>query len=359
MNSVKNLRARAIAQSLFPNTTLKQAIEKLGFVQADPIRAPAAAQDLILRHRVKDYLAGELERQYPLLDIEEDMLYAYGFLARPVWQLLHPRMVTGLTKLEKNILAALHDKGEMHPRDLAADFGSKQTVNAWGGHSKETTRALEDLHYRGLLRIVRREKGIKVYQPAPPVGDPAPAWERTRGLIMVVANILSPVPEKSLLETVGRIRHSVPKLPGGTRAVLHEMIGESRLVTATVNGIKYISTPQPPGTNDLPPTVRFLAPFDPLVWDRRRFEHLWGWSYRFEAYTPSAKRLRGYYAMPLLWGDNVIGWANASVTQKKLAVATGFVEKRPKDAAFRDQLSEEVDRLKSFLNLSIQATSKT
>lgn len=55
------------------------------------------------------------------------------------------------------------------------------------------------------------------------------------------------------------------------------------------------------------PQVNFLAPFDPLVWDRRRFEHLWGWSYRFEAYTPPAKRVRGYYAMPLLWGERVIG----------------------------------------------------
>jgi hypothetical protein len=46
------------------------------------------------------------------------------------------------------------------------------------------------------------------------------------------------------------------------------------------------------------------------VWDRRRFEHLWGWAYRFEAYTPAPKRVRGYYALPLLWRDRVIGWGN-------------------------------------------------
>ncbi len=65
-----------------------------------------------------------------------------------------------------------------------------------------------------------------------------------------------------------------------------------------------------------PRRVRFLAPFDPVVWDRRRFEHLWGWPYRFEAYTPSAKRIRGYYAMPLLWCDRVIGWANAGIVEQ-------------------------------------------
>ena len=49
--------------------------------------------------------------------------------------------------------------------------------------------------------------------------------------------------------------------------------------------------------------MRLLAPFDPVVWDRRRFEMFWGWAYRFEAYTPAAKRQLGYYALPLLWRD--------------------------------------------------------
>ena len=54
--------------------------------------------------------------------------------------------------------------------------------------------------------------------------------------------------------------------------------------------------------------VRLLAPFDPVVWDRMRFEAFWGWAYRFEAYTPASKRKLGYYALPLLWDDQVIGW---------------------------------------------------
>jgi hypothetical protein len=101
----------------------------------------------------------------------------------------------------------------------------------------------------------------------------------------------------------------------------------------------------------VPRMVRFLAPFDPLVWDRRRFEHLWGWPYRFEAYTPAAKRLRGYYAMPLLWGDVVIGWANASVEGKRLNVEVGFVSKRPNDADFRSEMDAEIGRLQTFLGL--------
>ena len=59
MPDLERLRVHAISQSLFPQTTLKAAIRRLGFVQADPIRSPARAQDLILRHRVKGYRAGE------------------------------------------------------------------------------------------------------------------------------------------------------------------------------------------------------------------------------------------------------------------------------------------------------------
>jgi uncharacterized protein len=70
---------------------LPAAIKRLGFAQADPIRAPARAQDLILRHRVKDYRAGDLERRYAALDIEEDFFVNYAFLPATTQALMHPR----------------------------------------------------------------------------------------------------------------------------------------------------------------------------------------------------------------------------------------------------------------------------
>ena len=75
--------------------------------------------------------------------------------------------------------------------------------------------------------------------------------------------------------------------------------------------------------------VRLLAPFDPVVWDRRRFELFWGWAYRFEAYTPASKRQRGYYALPLLWRDRVIGWGNVSVKNGELHADIGYVGGAP------------------------------
>jgi len=71
-----------IGALLFPPTSLADAMHRLGFVQADPIRAPARAQDLFLRHRVHGYGAGDLDRSFGRLRLEEDFAYAYGLHAR-------------------------------------------------------------------------------------------------------------------------------------------------------------------------------------------------------------------------------------------------------------------------------------
>jgi uncharacterized protein YcaQ len=88
-----------------------------------------------------------------------------------------------------------------------------------------------------------------------------------------------------------------------------------------------------------------------VVWDRRRFELFWGWAYRFEAYTPAPKRVRGYYALPLLWREQVIGWCNVSVAEGRLRVDPGFVGERPRAAAFKAAFDDELQRLCDFLAL--------
>jgi uncharacterized protein YcaQ len=344
MATLDRLRRHAISQSLFRPLTLKAAVRRLGFVQADPIRSPARAQDLILRHRVRGYRAGDLERRYASLDIEEDVLYAYGFLPRPIWQLLHPRNLGGMSKFEKRVLDVVREFGAMHPRELEQHFGNARVVNAWGGYSKATTHALDHLHYRGLLRIARREKGIRIYEPVPPPPEAIEPAERLRKLLMVVANILAPVPETTLYSNIARFRAL-----GNGRNAVNGLLKSGELEEEKIDGLTYFWPFARTNHQEAPATVRFLAPFDPLVWDRLRFEHFWGWRYRFEAYTPAAKRVRGYYAMPLLWGDAVIGWANASTNTGSLNVQVGFVEKRPADPVFQAELDAEISRLKTFL----------
>jgi hypothetical protein len=96
--------------------------------------------------------------------------------------------------------------------------------------------------------------------------------------------------------------------------------------------------------------VRLLAPFDPLVWDRRRFEAFWGWAYRFEAYVPAPKRVRGYYALPLLWREAVIGWANLAQRGAALDAEFGYVRgSPPRGAVFRRALEVELQEMRRFL----------
>jgi uncharacterized protein YcaQ len=128
---------------------------------------------------------------------------------------------------------------------------------------------------------------------------------------------------------------------------------KQRFANARVEGFEwYWPAAENPGSSRWQPdeAVRLLTPFDPVVWDRRRFEIFWNWSYRFEAYTPAPKRKLGYYALPLLWHEQVIGWANATVVDGRLRCSPGYTSGRaPREARFRSGLADELDRMRAFL----------
>jgi uncharacterized protein YcaQ len=348
---LSQLRQHAIVTSLFGPTTLRKAVERLRFVQADPIRSPARAQDLILRHRVKGYRAGDLEARYPSLDLEEDFLYAYGFMPQATWKLLHPRLEKKLTAHESKVLEIVSSHRQIHPRELEAYLGRKREINAWGGYSKATTQTLQSLHYRGLLRIARRENGIRLYEATARIPDDIDPADRLRQLVLLVAAVLAPLPERSLRSALQLVAYSTPALKGRV-ALIGTLIESGELASKVVDEIRYV---WPAGTlarKKAEEKVRFLAPFDPLVWDRRRFEHFWGWSYRFEAYTPAAKRKLGYYAMPLLWRDDVVGWVNVSNRAGQFKIEHGFSKSPPDEPSFKTEFDGEVERFRQFLKRS-------
>jgi len=358
--TLDDLRRYAVARTLFKPTTLLRAIDKLGFVQADPIRAPARAQDLILRHRVADYRAGDLERRYPLLKIEEDAFVNYGFLPRRHLALMHPRTPrqpwSAATKRKAaDVLAFIRERGPTHPRLVEEHFAHGRRINAWGGSGLATTHLLDTMHYRGLLRVQRRDNGTRIYaaveHPAADLGGDARA-ARATALLDLIVRKYAPLPASSLVYLARLLRYGAPHLQRETAAAL--VAARERLASAKLDGVAwYWPADENPASRrwKVDERVRLLAPFDPIVWDRRRFELLWGWTYRFEAYTPAPQRTLGYYALPLLWRDQVIGWANASVRNGRLAVASRFVEATPKDPAFKRELKDERDRLASFLGL--------
>ncbi len=357
--TLDDLRRLAVSRSLFPPLTLARAIERLGFVQADPIRAPARAQDLTLRHRVKGYRAGDLERRYASLGIEEDVFVNYGFVSRAVHALMHPR--GGISAWSRSrrtraelLLDFVRQRGEVHPREVDDHFSHGRVTNYWGGSSSATTHLLEEMHYLGLLRVTRRDKGIRIYAArgtALSAQDRPVPRMRVDALVDVAVQKYAPLPGASLSFLIRRLRYATPQwrreLPAAvTRA-------KQRLAHARVDGTAwYWPARDEPSTAAPDDAVRLLAPFDPVVWDRRRFELLWGWAYRFEAYTPVPKRKLGYYALPLLWRDRVIGWGNLSITDGALIPTFGYVAGRPPgEPAFRRELEAELERVRTFLDL--------
>ena len=362
--TIDHLRRYAISRSLFKPTTLSRAINKLGFVQLDPIRAPARAQDLTLRHRVIDYQAGDLEARYPRLAIEEDFFINYGVLPRTTQRLMHPRAARtewprSRREQAQAVLEFVQSRGVVHPREVDSAFEHGTTKNWFGGNSRASTQLLDGMHYRGLLRVARREAGVRLY--APPLADERDSMDPDTtldALIDVAVAKYAPLPAATLSRLVTSVSSSaVPQWRERRREALAR--AKARLPQATVDGCRWFwPIGENPGSRRfasddvLDDDLRLLAPFDPLVWDRDRFERFWGWAYRFEAYTPAPKRVRGYYALPMLWRGHVIGWANAAVRDGQLELEPGYVRGHaPVDAAFKPALQEEQERLERFLSL--------
>jgi uncharacterized protein YcaQ len=355
------LRRYAVARSLFKPTTLARAIHKLGFVQADPIRAPARAQDLTLRHRVVGYRAGDLERRYPKLPIEEDFFVNYGYLPRATARLRHPRTprlawTAARAAQAEAVLAFVRHHGAVHPRAVDLHFAHGKARNWFGGSSNASTQLLDAMHYRGMLRIARRDAGVRVYAAGDvdsstdlAVVDPARAMDM---LMDVIARKYAPLPARGLGRLAGHLCGGVPQWREHRAAALRR--AQERLASARVDGVTWYwpADENPASTRHRvdATTVRLLAPFDPVVWDRHRFELLWGWAYRFEAYTPAPQRVRGYYALPLLWGDAVIGWGNLKWLDGRLDAELGYAAgQAPRDRVFRAGLADELERIAAFL----------
>jgi len=319
----------------------------------------------MLRHRVKNYRVGDLERNYTKLDIEEDFFINYGFVTRDLQSLMHPRLSVPAPwsrsqgKGAGQILKFVRERGAVHPREVDEKFAHGTVTNYWGGSSNATTHLLDLMHYRGLLRIVRRDAGIRVYgvreTPKRAVGKGERA-ARLDALIDVAVAKYAPLPAQSLSQLVARLRYAVPQWTNELKPALDR--ARRRLAHARVAGTDwYWPAAESVDGDGALDSVRLLAPFDPLVWDRRRFEIFWGWPYRLEAYTPVKKRSFGYYALPLLWRDRVIGWGNLSGTDGRLDAKLGFIGGRPpRERAFKRELDAELVRFRGFLGLEGRRT---
>lgn len=252
------------------------------------------------------------------------------------------------------MLEYVRERGIVHPREVDRHFAHGKVTNWFGGSSSASTQLLDQMHYRGWLRIAQRVGGTRLYavrdlpaQDAPSL-SPAQRWDR---LVDLVVHKYAPLPAVSLGRLLSLLCGGVPQWRSHRAAALSR--ARKRLAHARIDGADwYWPAEESPRSSRwrLDEEVRLLTPFDPIVWDRARFQRFWHWEYRFEAYTPPSRRKLGYYAMPILWRGEVIGWGNLSAANGALRAAFGYVSgSAPRDPAFDAGLEAELQRLRDFL----------
>lgn len=350
MITLKKLSQYAINRSLFAPTDLNDAVERLGFVQIDPIQAPAKAHDLILRHRVHHYRQGDIEQLYPELPLEEAYFINHGYLPRTMANLLWCNKpvsdyLSTRSKQVKQILQLAENEPEINGKLLNQHFENATVTNAWGGSSQEGTHIIQRMHTNGLLRIVRRQKGIRVYGLPLTQQHEATPQAIVAAVLHTLAKTYAPFTKKSLTYMGRLFLHGRADLKDAFKQALSQL--ETHFASAEVDGLRWY-WPFDENLNEYcepDERLRLLSPFDPVVWDRERFQQFWGWEYKFEAYKPVSERRYGYYAMPVLWQGVCVGWANVTATGTEL----GYVNGKPNGKPFKIMLEQELDRLSVFL----------
>jgi uncharacterized protein YcaQ len=221
------------------------------------------------------------------------------------------------------VLRELEHRGAMPSR---AFLEGRRTTGYWdvaGPRTKATSHALNVLWYRGEVMVVRRD-GVERYFDLPERVVPAVVWRHAQTVSAADADaaLLEKYLRAYRVFDVGDFRFGWRRIPAPQRrAIVDELVRRGTVVPLQIPGVRrqyYALARDLPalrrhdgearaarGWPDGP--VRFLSPLDNLLWRRERLADLFGFRYVWEIYVPAAKRQFGYYTMPILAGDRLIG----------------------------------------------------
>jgi uncharacterized protein YcaQ len=217
--------------------------------------------------------------------------------------------------LEADVLAAVRDRGPVTARDLEAEFSSgPRTREHWGWNWSEARKVLDFLYMVGDVAIAGRNDQFEVRYdlpervlPAHVLAAPTPSIEEANRELVRRAARSHGVGTAQCLADYFRMRLQPGAGVTGAKAAIADLVEAGELLPVTIEGWRRPAYLHRDAARPRAVHARaLLSPFDPLVWERARTEHLFGFRYRIEIYVPAQKREYGYYVLPFLLGDRIV-----------------------------------------------------
>jgi hypothetical protein len=325
-------------------------VDRFGSLQFDPLEVAGRNHDLVLQARIADYrreLTDELLYGRRLLfEAHNKALNLLPTRELPYYRIAWDRGATGwagrLIEEQAPLAQKLLDAITAEGPKCSADFEREGSIAWYWGPTTAVRAVLEAFAECGRLGLARRDGNRRYYDlverlfPADLLATRIPEREQRRH------KLLSRYRAHGLLGTSGSGELWVGIGPAASRAELRaELVDRGEIVPATVEGLKgqrfvvgdelpvlaqaereiaaeAVGALARPG--DGAPGASFLAPLDPIMWDREALEPLYGFEYRWEVYTPAAKRRWGYYVLPILFGDRLVGRIEPRIDRASKAV---------------------------------------
>jgi uncharacterized protein len=260
-------------------------------------------------------------------------------------------------RLVDSVIASVREGGPSTARDL--DDGLPRRKDHWGWNWSDTKKVLEYLYAAGRLAVAGRNTAFeRLYDlpervvPAQWIEAPTPSLEETTRELLRRAARSHGVGTARCLRDYYRLQHD-PDLSPLVAPALTSLVEDGELQPVRVEGWDRPAYLHRDAV--LPrrmPARALLSPFDPVVWERDRTEHLFGFRYRIEIYVPPHKRVHGYYVLPFLLGDRLVARVDLKADRKDAAlrVLGAFAEPdAPEDTAA--ELAAELADLASWLGL--------
>ena len=344
------------------------AVDHLGYVQIDTINVVERCHHHILFSRIPDYRRADL-RQAQSADksVFEYWTHALSYVPSKDFRFFLPAMkahkrdghqwYASVTPADTRKIMRLLREGPLTIRDIDDDVLTEKE-HLWQSR-KPSKRALQLAFYGGVATISERNGMLKTYElmtrhfgwETPP--KPASASEQT-------AYLLDRALRAQGIVSLDSICHLDAPSKKAVRRLIEARVRRKELVPLALEGAgkqEHWGRPEvlePAGDDVDPGLVHILSPFDPLIIQRKRTELFFGYGHRFEAYVPKEKRVFGYFALPVLVGDDIVAALDLKAdrqNRKLLMQKWNWVGNGRKPAARKElkrRIEEELDRFERF-----------